>query len=102
MFRTIILPLIAVAGFALAIFMVIRGATPVPAAPPVAEPAQAPYKTFVVGAGVPASLTSSTVAPEEICSTRPGTRPASFASNRLTTPAVFTEAQKVVDTQETS
>ena len=52
MFRTIILPLIAVAGFALAIFMVIRGATPVPAAPPVAEPAQAPYKTFVVGAGL--------------------------------------------------
>lgn len=52
MFRTFILPMIAIAGFALAIYMVIKGATPVPAAPPVAEPAQAPYKTFVVGAGL--------------------------------------------------
>src|SRR3712207_9036778 len=39
-------------GAAFAIFMVIRGNKPVPAAPPVAQPAQAPFSAYVAGAGI--------------------------------------------------
>lgn len=52
MIRTYLLPLLAAAGFALGIFMVIKGNTPVPAAPPVAEPPHAAFRTFVAGSGL--------------------------------------------------
>ena len=47
-----LLPFLALAGLAFAIFMVIRGNTHAPPAAPVAEPSQSPYKTFVAGAGI--------------------------------------------------
>jgi multidrug efflux pump subunit AcrA (membrane-fusion protein) len=52
MIRKYVLPMLAVAGLCFAIYMVNLGARPVPAAQPVAEPAMAPYKSYVAGAGI--------------------------------------------------
>jgi len=52
MIRKYLLPLLAVIGMVFAIQTVIAGNRPVPAAPPVAPPAQAPFPTFVAGAGL--------------------------------------------------
>lgn len=52
MIRKYVLPLIAAFGFAFAIVSVVRGSQPVPAAPPVAEPAKAPFPSYVAGAGI--------------------------------------------------
>jgi HlyD family secretion protein len=52
MIRKYVLPLIAAFGFAFAIVSVVRGSQPVPAAPPVAEPARAPFPSYVAGAGI--------------------------------------------------
>lgn len=52
MIRKYVLPLIAAFGLAFAIVNVVRGSQPVPAAPPVAEPAKAPFATYVAGAGI--------------------------------------------------
>ncbi len=52
MFRTYILPLLAVAGMLFAIHTVVTGSKPTPAAQPVAEPAQAPFQHYVAGAGL--------------------------------------------------
>lgn len=46
------LPILAVAGFAFGIFSVLKGNQPVPVAPAVVEPAQAPFATFIAGAGI--------------------------------------------------
>src|SRR3954465_14036423 len=53
MIRKFLLPLLAVVGVAFALWMVRRGATPVPAAQPVAQPASAEgFSTYVAGAGI--------------------------------------------------
>lgn len=52
MVRKYLLPLLAVIGMVFAIRTVIAGNRPVPAALPIAPPAQAPFPTFVAGAGL--------------------------------------------------
>ena len=52
MFRKYGLPLIALLGIAFAIQVAMRGARITPAASPVSEPPQAPFSTFVAGAGI--------------------------------------------------
>lgn len=52
MIRKYVLPMVAVAGLVFAIYVVAQGAKPVPAAPPVAQPAIAPYQSYVAGAGI--------------------------------------------------
>jgi HlyD family secretion protein len=52
MIRKYVLPLIAAFGLAFAIVNVVRGSQPVPAAAPVAEPARAPFPSYVAGAGI--------------------------------------------------
>jgi len=52
MFRKYIIPLIALAGAAFAIFTVVWGDKPPPAAPPVSEASESPYRTFVAGSGL--------------------------------------------------
>jgi RND family efflux transporter MFP subunit len=52
MIRKYVLPLIAAFGLAFAIASVVRGSQPIPAAPPVAEPAKAPFASYVAGAGI--------------------------------------------------
>ncbi|MDD5321656.1 MAG: HlyD family efflux transporter periplasmic adaptor subunit [Methylococcales bacterium] len=47
-----ILPLLAVAGFLFAAYTVISGNKPVPVAKAVTEPASAPFKSFIAGAGI--------------------------------------------------
>jgi len=46
------LPILAVAGFAFGIISVLKGNQPAPVAPAVVEPAQAPFATFIAGAGI--------------------------------------------------
>ena len=46
------LPILAAAGFLLGIWSVINGNKPVPVAPAVVEPAQAPFRTFIAGSGI--------------------------------------------------
>jgi HlyD family secretion protein len=52
MFRKHITPIIARAGVAFAFLTVVWGDTPPPAAPPVSEAAQSPYRAFVAGSGL--------------------------------------------------
>lgn len=52
MIRKYVLPLVAALGFAFAIVSVVRGSQPVPAAPPVAQPAKPPFASYVAGAGI--------------------------------------------------
>jgi HlyD family secretion protein len=52
MIRKYVLPLLAVTGVAFALWTVVRSSQPIPAAPPVAQPAQAPFVSFVAGAGI--------------------------------------------------
>jgi HlyD family secretion protein len=52
MIRTYILPVIALFGFLFAIGTVVRGAEPTPVAQPIAQPAKAPFETFIAGAGI--------------------------------------------------
>jgi len=46
------LPALAVAGFLFAAYTAIRGNQPMPVAPAVAQPAAAPFKSFIAGAGI--------------------------------------------------
>ena len=46
------LPILAAAGFVFGIYSVIHGNKPVPVAPAVVEPAQAPFTTFIAGSGI--------------------------------------------------
>ena len=59
MIRKYLLPLLAVAGLCFGFFMALRGGRSLPAAPPVAEPAMAPYRTFVAGTGIIESSTEN-------------------------------------------
>jgi HlyD family secretion protein len=52
MIRKYVLPFVAIAGIALAIWTVMMGARPVPAAIPVAEPSRAPFASYMAGAGI--------------------------------------------------
>jgi multidrug resistance efflux pump len=52
MFRTLIIPLLAVAGTIFAVVTVVKGSLPPNATAPVIEPARPPYTTFVAGAGL--------------------------------------------------
>jgi len=52
MIRKYVLPVVAVIGVVFAIATVIRGNQPRPVAEPVAQPARAPFDTFVAGAGI--------------------------------------------------
>lgn len=52
MIRKYVLSILAVVGFALAIYTVHAGNRPTPAARPVVEPSQAPYASYVAGAGI--------------------------------------------------
>jgi HlyD family secretion protein len=47
-----VLPLLAIVGFLFATYTVVNGSKSTPVAPAVAEPASAPYKTFIAGAGI--------------------------------------------------
>jgi HlyD family secretion protein len=47
-----ILPLLATAGFLFASYTVVSSNRPVPVTPAVAEPASAPYESFIAGAGI--------------------------------------------------
>ncbi|WP_239649997.1 hypothetical protein [Methylocucumis oryzae] len=49
---TYILPVLSAVGFLFATYTVFSGSQPVPIAQPVAEPASAPYKTFIAGSGL--------------------------------------------------
>ncbi len=44
--------LLAVIGVAFALWTVVTSSQPIPAAPPVAQPSQAPFASFVAGAGI--------------------------------------------------
>lgn len=46
------LPVLALAGFAFGILSVLKGNQPVPVAPAVVQPAEAPFKTYIAGAGI--------------------------------------------------
>ena len=52
MIRTYVLPLLAVAGVVFALWTVVTSGEPIPAPPPVAQPSQAPFASFVAGAGI--------------------------------------------------
>lgn len=52
MFRKYIIPLVALAGVAFAVFTVVRGDKTPPPAPPVSEAAQSPYHASVAGSGL--------------------------------------------------
>ncbi len=59
MFTKYVLPAVAIAGVIFAIIFVHNGAAATPAAPPVAEPARAPYAAYVAGAGIVESSTEN-------------------------------------------
>jgi multidrug resistance efflux pump len=52
MIRKYLLPILAAAGAFFAFQTALQGSKPVPVAPPVAQPAQAPFPRFVAGAGI--------------------------------------------------
>jgi len=52
MIRKFLLPVLALAGFIFAIYTVRAGSQPLPVAQPVAEPSQAPFDSYVAGAGL--------------------------------------------------
>ncbi|HUK80993.1 MAG TPA: efflux RND transporter periplasmic adaptor subunit [Verrucomicrobiae bacterium] len=52
MIRKYVIPIIAVAGIGFGVITVVKGNKTNPPAPPVAEPAKAPYQTFVAGSGI--------------------------------------------------
>jgi HlyD family secretion protein len=52
MIRKYVLPILAVVGIGLGIMMVLLGNKGAPPAPPVDEPSESPYKTFVSGSGI--------------------------------------------------
>ena len=52
MIRKYVLPVIALLGLLLAVFVVLQGSKAVPAAQPVTQPAPAPYASYVAGAGL--------------------------------------------------
>src|SRR3954453_8779902 len=59
MFRKILLPVLALIGVAFAIYTVKAGNKPVPVSKPVAEPALAPFQSYVAGSGLIESSTEN-------------------------------------------
>jgi len=59
MIRKYLLPVLALVGFGLAFGTVLRGNQPVPTAPPVAEPAKAPFASCISGAGIVEAATEN-------------------------------------------
>ena len=52
MIRKYLLPLLAVVGVVFAIWTVVTGSRPVPAAPPVTQPSPPPFASYVAGSGI--------------------------------------------------
>lgn len=52
MIRKYFLPVLALGGLIVALFVVLQGQKPTPAAAPVAQPAAAPYSSYIAGAGL--------------------------------------------------
>jgi multidrug efflux pump subunit AcrA (membrane-fusion protein) len=52
MIRKYVLPIVALVGVLFAIYVVRAGAKPVPASQPVAQPAAAPFESYIAGAGL--------------------------------------------------
>src|SRR4051794_40283489 len=52
MFRKYFLPLVALVGVVFAIYVVRAGNKAVPASQPVAQPAAAPFRSYIAGAGI--------------------------------------------------
>ena len=52
MFTRYLLPLLALAGFLFGVYMVVTGNKPIPVAEAVAQPAQAPFASFIAGSGL--------------------------------------------------
>jgi multidrug efflux pump subunit AcrA (membrane-fusion protein) len=52
MVRKYVVPLLAVVGVAFVIWTAVTSSKPIPAAPPVAQPSQAPFVSYVVGSGI--------------------------------------------------
>jgi multidrug efflux pump subunit AcrA (membrane-fusion protein) len=52
MIRKFLLPLLAIGGVVFAVWTVVMSTQPTPVAPPVAQPAQAPFASFIAGAGI--------------------------------------------------
>src|SRR5215217_4912898 len=52
MIRKYVLPIVALCGVLFAVFTVVNGQKQLPPAPPVAQPANAPYEAKVAGAGI--------------------------------------------------
>src|SRR3712207_8575686 len=59
MIRKYLLPVFALAGLILAIFVVLQGSKAVPAAQPVTQPAPAPYTSYIAGAGLVEAATEN-------------------------------------------
>lgn len=57
--RLYILPFVALVGIIFVIRTVVAGSVPPPVAPPLVEPARAPYKTFVAGSGIIESISEN-------------------------------------------
>ena len=52
MFRTILIPLLALAGVVFAVVTVVKGSLPPAATPPIIEPPRPPFAVFVAGSGL--------------------------------------------------
>ncbi|MCC6426851.1 MAG: HlyD family efflux transporter periplasmic adaptor subunit [Phycisphaerales bacterium] len=52
MIRTFFIPLLAIAGVIFCVWTVVKASRPLPPNPPVIEPPQAPYRSFVAGSGM--------------------------------------------------
>lgn len=52
MFRTFLIPILAIVGVVFGVWTVVKGSKPPPTAPPVIEPPVAPYESFVAGSGL--------------------------------------------------
>src|SRR5690349_11718128 len=59
MIRKYVLPVIALFGLLLAVFVVLQGSKAVPASKPVTQPAPAPYASYVAGAGLVEAATEN-------------------------------------------
>jgi HlyD family secretion protein len=58
-FRKFLVPILSAAGFAFALWMVMRLNQPLPVAPPVAEPPRSPYESRISGSGIVESRTQN-------------------------------------------
>src|SRR3990172_10574721 len=52
MIRKYLLPVLSIAGVIFAIYSVVASNKPAPIAPPVVEPARAPFTSYIAGAGI--------------------------------------------------